>query len=185
MTRSPVRGMSVAMCAVVAMLAACNDVTRPGAATHMDSLSTLSILPLGDSVALDARHEVRDDTLHTRVSMRNLTTRRVHLEWGDCALRTLLFASPDTAGPVRFDSFAPRGPILRGCKDYRMVLELEPGADHTPEEFTESLSVRDIAGDSLAAGSYDVSTRVLLLRTREHTGEDRWFTLPSVRVMLR
>ncbi|HEY0995299.1 MAG TPA: hypothetical protein VGD77_04870 [Gemmatimonadaceae bacterium] len=179
------RGRAVAAALTLLLGAGCADPVRLPSLKRLDPMSATTSAALGDSVALVGRYEVRDNVLRTSVAIRNVTTRRVHLEWGDCSLRILLFASPDTSARPAFDSFVPRTTLPQGCKDYRALLDLEPGKEYLPEEFTDSLGGPDIAGDSLRSGTYYLSPRVLLLEAMARTGVSAWYALPAAPLVLR
>lgn len=117
-------------------------------------------LTSGDSIQLRATPAVHADTLRIRVSVRNIGTRAVHLEWGACSMRLQLFGSAARAGVPLFDDFerdTPMNPspgLGRICPMYLAYHDLAPGDTIAPGEFIIGTTADAIAGDSLPPGRY-------------------------------
>jgi hypothetical protein len=126
-------------------------------------------LPAGDAQlgyglgALRHRAETRlaDEgrMLDVEVIVRNAGGQPVHVEYGACAIRLRVYRAPDRAGEPVWDSFRrpnpdPRTGEVRACPTHSAAQSLAPGDSLVPSEFSESIPVAAILGDSLADGDY-------------------------------
>jgi hypothetical protein len=141
-------------------------------------------LPAGDAElsyglgSLHHRAEARlaDDgrMIDVEVVVVNDGRRPVHVEYGACAVRLRVYRTADRSGDPVWDSSRRPNPDPRtgertACPLHSAATTLAPGDSLAPREFTVSLPVAAILGDSLAGGKYHLAASVRI--NHHHLGD--------------
>jgi hypothetical protein len=121
----------------------------------------------GDSLQLSATTSVDQGSLIVRASLRNVSRRTVHLQWGWCSFSPQLYTSDGLTGHPVFDWQQRPNPdpeIGRWyCPAMLKTADLKAGDSLGTDAFAERIPIRRVAGDSLAPGSYHVGAQIGLL----------------------
>jgi hypothetical protein len=118
--------------------------------------------------------------LVTRVTATNTGSRRVEVQFGDCALRLRAYRTPARTGRPVWRSELRRPPYDRdedgfgyACLAYLAGAVVAPGETIAPNEFTARIPFPEILGDSLPDGRYWFAADLDLLAERPAGGLDR------------
>ncbi|HEX7019637.1 MAG TPA: hypothetical protein VF159_06505 [Gemmatimonadaceae bacterium] len=131
----------------------------------------------GDSVAFTATTRMSGDSVVVAATAINISTRPVRLEWGACEVDVLLFRTADGSGTPAFD-WAKRPPpagMVYGCPLYLAMKTLIPGESMSPNEFRVAMPVSRLGVDTLGAGTYYVTAKLI----------DMHVAVPAGRIELR
>jgi hypothetical protein len=148
-------------------------------------LSPDTLPPTGDRSALRHTVETRVEDvaprhLVTRVTATNTGSRRVQVQFGDCALRLRAYRTPARTGRPVWRSELRGPPYERGedgfgyaCLAYLAGAVVAPGETIAPNEFSARIPFPEILGDSLPDGRYWLAAELDLLGERPAGGLDR------------
>jgi hypothetical protein len=141
----------------------------------------------GDSLQLSATTSIDQGSLIVRASLRNVSRRTVHLQWGWCGFSPQLYANDGLTGHPVFDWQQRPNPdpeIGRWyCPAMLKTADLEAGDSLGTDAFVERIPIRRLAGDSLAPGSYHVGAQIGLAVSTPATTEQ--IVVPAGVVQLR
>jgi hypothetical protein len=115
----------------------------------------------------DARLADDGRMLDVEVTVVNAGNRPAHVEYGACAVRLRVYPTADHAGEPVWDSSRRPSPDPRtgerlACPTHSAAMSLAPGDTLQPREFSESIPVASILGDSLGGGRYFFAASIRL-----------------------